>query len=124
MARVVVVEDDPSLRDLVADVLESEGYDVATASDGQEGLELIRLERPAAIVTDLMMPRMEGWQMLDNCRGMDWCGEVPVVVMSATYDLPRTAEKLKDVGVKACVAKPFDLDALVALIERSVRHAA
>jgi DNA-binding NtrC family response regulator len=49
---------------------------------------------------------------------MDWCGEVPILVTSASHDLPRTTDKLRSLGVRTCLAKPFDVDGLLALVER------
>ncbi len=111
---VLVVEDDPALRDLVASTLEDEGYRVATAADGAEALEKVRADPPRAIVLDLMLPVMDGVAFLLACRADPRCREIPVVVTSARY---QGAAGLA-LGAAAFLAKPFDLDALVRTVAR------
>ena len=119
--RVLVVDDDDGVRTAVADVLELEGYEVITASNGVEALEQVRTARPDAVVLDLMMPVMDGWTFMEHCRREEVCAETPVLVMSAYRNLTETAPNL---GAKACIAKPFDLGVLLGAVERLVRRAA
>ena len=119
--RVLVVDDDDGVRTAVADVLELEGYEVITASNGVEALEQVRTARPDAVVLDLMMPVMDGWTFMEHCRREEVCAETPVLVMSAYRNLTETAPNL---GAKACIAKPFDLDVLLGAVERLVQRAA
>jgi CheY-like chemotaxis protein len=118
MTHILVVEDDDAIRGLVSEVLRDDGYQVREATNGAEALETVRETRPDLIVLDLMMPVMNGWTFLEECRRTDSCAEVPVVVTSASHDLPRTADRLREMGVRTCLAKPFDLDGLLALVER------
>ena len=113
-----MVEDDEGIRSAVAELLSMEGYAVATAANGKEALELARQVLPDAIVLDLMMPVMDGWGFLARCRSLPRCRDVPIVVMSAAYTLRTVAERLRDLEVRAVIAKPFDLDVLVALVHR------
>jgi DNA-binding response OmpR family regulator len=119
--RVLVVEDDHVIRSAVADALEDEGYAVETAANGAIALEIVRDAPPDAIVLDLMMPVMDGWQFLAACRGDRLCDGVPVVVTSAHG---RLAEVAPDLHVEACLAKPFDLDVLLGAIQRLVSRTA
>jgi CheY-like chemotaxis protein len=116
MPDILVVEDDDAIRALVAEILEDDGYRVREAANGLEALERLREKQPDLIVLDLMMPVMDGWTFVNECQR--WCGEVPILVTSASHDLARTAERLSGLGVRTCVAKPFELDALLALVER------
>jgi CheY-like chemotaxis protein len=118
MAQILVVEDDDAIRGLVSEVLREDGYQVREATNGADALEKLRLGRPDLIVLDLMMPVMDGWTFVEKCRDKDWCGDVPIIVTSASHDLPRTADKLRSLGVRTCLAKPFDVDGLLALVER------
>jgi two-component system, chemotaxis family, chemotaxis protein CheY len=118
MPQILVVEDDDAIRGLVSDVLRDDGYDVREAANGLEGLAQLHAERPDLIVLDLMMPIMDGWTFVEQCRRKPDCGDVPIVVTSASHDLPRTAERLRSYGVRTCLAKPFDVDGLLALVER------
>jgi CheY-like chemotaxis protein len=112
------IEDDEAIRGLVSDVLRDDGYHVREASNGVEALEQLRAGRPDLIVLDLMMPVMDGWAFVEECRLNKYCNDVPIIVTSASHDLPRTAERLRDFGVRTCLAKPFDVDGLLALVER------
>ena len=116
--RILVVDDDPSIRSLVAEVLEDEGYEVQLAGNGAEALSVLQQSLPHAIVTDLMMPVMDGWELVETCQRMQRVARVPIVVMSAAHGLTESAEKL---GVRACLAKPFDLEVLVGAMDRLLR---
>ena len=115
---VLVVEDDEAIRMLIADALEFEGYDVVTATNGADALAKLVTVRPDAIVLDLMMPVMDGWAFLSARREHPEYSRIPVLVVSASHDLTATAPQL---GVRACLAKPFNLDVLLAVVERLIR---
>ena len=119
--RVLVVDDDDGIRLTVADALQDEGYQVMTATNGQEALQQVESGPPDAIVLDLMMPIMDGWGFLEACRRRELCQGIPVLVMSAYRRLTETAPDLK---VRACIAKPFELDVLLGAVERLLQHAA
>ena len=118
MPQILVVEDDDAIRGLVSEVLRDDGYQVSEASNGAEALERLRDQRPDLIVLDLMMPVMDGWTFVEKCRSHADCEDVPIVVTSASHDLPLTAERLRTFGVRTCLAKPFDVEGLLALVER------
>jgi CheY-like chemotaxis protein len=118
LKRVLVADDDDGIRMAVADALAFEGYEVITATNGAEALEQVRSARPDAIVLDLMMPVMDGWQFMEACRNEKVCERTPVLVMSAYRHLGTTAPSL---AANACIAKPFDLDVLLGAVERLVR---
>jgi two-component system chemotaxis response regulator CheY len=116
--RVLVVDDDPDIRELLVSVLTDDGYEAASAGDGREALATLERWPADLVVLDLMMPVMDGWTFVQECRRARWCAEVPIVVTSASHDLPRTADQLRALGVRTCLAKPFDVDGLLALVER------
>jgi CheY-like chemotaxis protein len=116
---VLVVDDEPSIRDALADALDFEGYTVLTASNGAEALERVRTCQPAAVLLDMMMPVMNGWDFLQACQNEDLCAGTPIVVMSAYQ---RLVEESSSLGASACIAKPFDLDVLLGAIDRLVRR--
>jgi CheY-like chemotaxis protein len=117
--RILVVEDEDTIRATIAEALEFEGYTVDSAENGAIALERVRQARPDAIVLDLMMPIMDGWSFLRACREQLLCAEVPVLVTSAYRNLVADAPEL---GVQACLAKPFDLEVLLGAVERLVRR--
>ncbi len=111
--RILVVDDEPLVRETVGDLLEDEGYIVDLASDGAEAIARVLEHRPDAILLDLMMPGMNGRQFLDALRGLGH-GDVPVVVMTAVQGLAQGGQ-LADV-----IEKPFDLDDLLNKIALAV----
>jgi DNA-binding response OmpR family regulator len=112
-AYVLVVDDDPAIRGLVADALRAEGYSVDLAAHGREALEAIRARRPATVVLDLMMPVMDGFTFIEACRNEQLCDNVPIVVISAVNE---ALERIQAVPVRAYMAKPFDLNDLIRTV--------
>jgi DNA-binding response OmpR family regulator len=110
---VLVVDDDPAIRGLVADALRDEGYTVDLAAHGREALEAMRARRPSTVVLDLMMPIMDGFTFMEACHHEQLCDNVPIVVISAVHD---ALARIKEVPIHACIAKPFDLDELIRTV--------
>jgi CheY-like chemotaxis protein len=106
---VLVVEDEPTIRAMLDEVLRSAGYQVTTANNGQTVIALLDGVTPDVIVLDLMMPVMDGFafraRQLLNIR----LATIPVIVLSATYDVDSAAQTLQP---HVCVSKPFDADVL------------
>ena len=113
---VVVVEDDADIRDMLHFALDSGGWDVADASDGQEALDKLRGGlRPCLILLDLTMPRMNGQQFLDALRADAALGHAAVVVLSGDGNVSQKAAALQTDGY---LRKPVDLDTLYATVRR------
>jgi CheY-like chemotaxis protein len=115
MPRILVVDDDPSIRALVAEFLEALGYAVDTARNGAEALAKVRDDGFAAIVLDLMMPVMSGWEFLDACGAELLAEHIPVAVATASYAPSAVASRP---AVSAVLSKPFDLDVLEAIVQQ------
>lgn len=112
---VLVVEDDADLRGLVAlSIEEVSGLQVKAAGDGLQALEQLDGDAPAVVVTDLMMPRMDGGQLLERLRGQH--PALPVVAMSAVESRARAMS----LGFDAFLVKPFELEELCAVLARWV----
>lgn len=112
---VLVVDDDPAIRGLVAEALRSEGYTVDLAAHGREALDAMRARKPATVILDLMMPIMDGFSFMDACQREALCPDVPIVVISAARD---ALKNLREQPVDAWIQKPFDLDHLVQTVAR------
>ena len=106
---VLVVDDEPNIRSFVRMVLEYEGYNVETASDGCEALTKARDCAPHAILLDVLMPELDGVGFLREWGATPARGDVPILLMSAV-DTPIHAEAL---GAHGVLLKPFDLDVLL-----------
>jgi CheY-like chemotaxis protein len=111
--RVLVVDDDPDIRELLFTALEDDGFEVVPAANGHEALAAIKTFRPDVIVLDLMMPVMDGWQFARELRARD--EDIPLVLLSAARDLRAHQKTLAAVDV---IEKPFDLSELLPKIHR------
>jgi two-component system, chemotaxis family, chemotaxis protein CheY len=108
-----VVEDDPTIRDLVAEALRDEGYPVVTASNGAEAVEVVEHERPSLVLLDMRMPVLDGWGFAQVMRERGV--RLPIVVMTAAEHAQYWCD---EVGGDACLPKPFSIDALYDAVER------
>jgi len=118
--RILVIDDESGVRQLLAELLAGEGYVVSEAPDGVRGLESLRDVSPDLIILDLMMPVVSGWAFAEEFHRLDMYGDVPIIAMSAMFDLNSAAATLDALGVRAYVAKPFDVEALLALVAQLV----
>jgi len=111
---VLVVEDDPAMRELVEVILVGAGYAVRTAADGQAALERVAQELPGVILLDMKMPRMNGWDFARAFR--DRYGRLtPIVVLTAA---PDAGQRAREVQAEGYLGKPFELDDLLRTVER------
>jgi len=115
---ILVVEDDMDASQVVCDVLGDHGFMVRTATDGREAFEALQHGlRPALVLLDMMLPRMDGWQLMAAIKRDPELASLPVVLFSAHADVARAAEEL---GAAGYIEKPLGVDALLSAI---VRHA-
>jgi CheY-like chemotaxis protein len=109
--KVLVVEDDDDIRECLADVLAEEGYAVETAQNGREALERLQRFRPCVILLDLMMPVMDGWELLAELRNDgDW-STLPVVAVSAANEAKAPE------GVRQYLRKPVPINILLHAVK-------
>jgi len=108
---ILTVDDDPGLRRYVRASLESEGYAVREAGSAKEGLAALEEESPDLILLDVMMPKIDGWEMLRLVQERHGVGAIPVIMFSGRVD-EAAAEAVRR-GAKAFVGKPFDPEQLV-----------
>lgn len=117
MAKVLVIDDEPDVLMLCRVNLEHAGHDVLVAESGEAGLELARNERPDLIVLDLMMPNMDGFEVLEELAGAAVTRDVPVLILTART---RMDDKVRGwrAGADAYLTKPFTPATLVDDVER------
>ena len=115
MTRILLVEDDVHTRRVLKAVLESEGFEVAEAEDGLSGVAAVEACNPACILTDNMMPRLDGLGMLAELKTRG--STTPAIMVSAAHELP-PVEELRALGVVETVSKPFAFDHLVRVVRR------
>jgi DNA-binding response OmpR family regulator len=115
--RVLVVDDEPMVRETLGQVLSDEGYVVDLAVDGESALERVHAARPDAILLDLMMPGMNGRQFLQALRDIPAFESVPVLIMTAVHGLN---VNLQTLGASEVVEKPFNVDELLNKVALAV----
>lgn len=113
--RVLVVDDEEDVEQFVSMILENAGYEVQCAGDGEQALRKIETQRPDLVVLDLMMPKVNGWEVLERLHS---AGAPPpvVVILSALDDHERARRN----GAVASVGKPFDVGQLLATCARAL----
>lgn len=113
-ASILLVEDDPDIRDTMSELLEMEGYQLVTSANGRDALaQLQRMQRPCLILLDVMMPIMDGYAFMKGMRADGQLADIPVVVTSASHKPPE--------GACAYVPKPIDVDELLAVVKTYCR---
>jgi CheY-like chemotaxis protein len=115
---LLVVEDIPDILNLLEATLQFKGYRVVTARNGEEALEAIQKERPALIITDILMPKVDGFNLVHRLRINPETRTIPVVFLSATYVAPEDKLFAQSIGVNRFIEKPVDLVKFLPIIER------
>lgn len=120
MARILVVEDEIDLNRIICRRLRDKGYEVVSAENGVDALEKIESTRFDMILTDIMMPKMDGFELADSIRLTD--SNIPIIFMTAKDD---KASKILgySIGVDDYIVKPFDMDILIMKIAAILRRA-
>ena len=113
---LLVVEDIPDILNLLDATLKFKGYRVVTALNGEEALKVIQKERPAMIITDILMPRMDGFSLVHRLRINPETRDIPVVFLSATYVAPEDKDFALSIGVPRFIEKPVDMEWFVPAI--------
>lgn len=120
-ARILLVDDEPGIRTAVQAYLKDEGFDVTTAIDGEDGLQKATQIMPDVVITDVMMPRCDGYELLKKLRSDERLGGTPVIFLTAKgMTLDRTQGY--EAGVDDYISKPFNPDELVARVKNVVRR--
>jgi len=118
--KILVVDDEIQLIELVQTRLEANGYEVITANDGEEGLEKAKSEKPDLIILDVMMPKMDGYKVCSLLKNDEQYKNIPIILFTG-----KAQEDFEDVGKKAgadaFITKPFDPPELLAKIEELLK---
>ncbi len=120
--RLLLIDDDPNLILLVKDYLEFRGYEVITAENGREALEVLEQETPDMIICDVMMPEMDGYSLVSAIRQDPKTSWIPVLFLSAKGQSQDRVKGL-NIGADVYMVKPFEPEELVAQVESSLKQA-
>lgn len=116
--QILVIDDDKAITELMSMLLKTHGFDVITSNSGTEGVQLARTKTPNAILLDLMMPDLDGWQV---CKSIRAFSNAPILVLSAIND-PRMVASVLDSGADDFLVKPVPSSVLVAHVRKMVRR--
>src|SRR5687767_6485468 len=111
---ILVVDDLPDMAESTAELLTLWGYDATACTSGAMALTCARIRRPAAVLLDLVMPRMDGFEFARAFRALKGCGAVPLIALSG-YSVPAGSARAREAEIGHYLPKPIDLDQLKAL---------
>jgi two-component system cell cycle response regulator DivK len=115
--RVLLVEDDPQNLYLIEFLLREAGFDVVVARDGEEALDMIVSTRPDLVITDISMPKLDGYELARRIKDSPETGSIPVIAVTA-YSMKGDSEKIMQVGCDGYIPKPIDADTFVETVRR------
>lgn len=115
--RILCIEDEAEMIDLIRLILGRRGYEVLGANGGREGIEMIRTEKPDLVLLDLMMPDMDGWEVYQQMKADESTRNIPVIVVTAKAQSIDRVLGLHIAKVDDYIAKPFNPQELIASIE-------
>jgi two-component system KDP operon response regulator KdpE len=118
LSRILVVEDDPAMLKFLRANLKARGYDITTAQDGAEALELVEMNLPDLLLLDINLPKIDGFEV---CRQLRQWLHIPIIVVSARGD-ERDKVTCLDLGADDYITKPFGIDELLARIRAALRR--
>jgi CheY-like chemotaxis protein len=119
--RLLVVDDDPQVVDLVRQLLDDQSYEIKSASDGEEALEEIARQRPDVVLLDLLMPRMDGFGVIEALRHDPRYRDIPVVVLTAKALTPEEKTSLQQHVLKIVQKRGLERDALIQDLRTALR---
>lgn len=116
MKKILIVEDDLMIRDVLSRLLVIEGYEVITANDGLQGVQRARTNRPDLIIMDMGLPQLNGWQATHRIRSMPATQTIPIIALTA-YAMKEDRTKCLNVGCDEYEPKPVDFERLAAKVK-------
>lgn len=120
---VLIVDDETANREVFAETLQFFGAHVMTAANGLEALDLIRQHVPTIILTDLAMPKMDGWELLRALRADPALQHIPIMVITAAYTLPGDRERVLAAGFDGYLMKPVEIATFADTLRETIRKA-
>jgi signal transduction histidine kinase/CheY-like chemotaxis protein len=120
VGKILVAEDDPEARELLLLLLQGGDYSLLEAADGMEALDLLRTEQPDLLITDIVMPRMDGYELVRRLREDDRTAHTSVIFCSASYHEREVREMARSLGVQSTLAKPFDHETVRTIVDATL----
>jgi len=122
MARIMIVDDEPDIREIVRLYLESAGHTVIPAKNGLECLKLVKKERPDLILMDIRMPKLDGWTTIKKLQELDFARDIPIVVLTVERLTPLRVVRKEIENLTAYVEKPFTKSKLMETVGKVLKR--
>ena len=119
--KILVIDDDEIMLEIIAQNLNTSGFKVSTARSGQEGLSIAAKEKPDAIILDWMMPEMDGNEVLKALKKDNALKHIPVMMLTAKDEINNISESLT-IGAREYIVKPFDIENMVLRLRNMIRR--
>lgn len=119
--KILIVEDTKDALDNLKDLLSLEGYEISTAMNGMDAIHKLDLYKPDLIITDLRMPRMDGFELIENLKRSDELKSIPVIIFSANAT-PENERKSMQIGAAQFLKKPSPIDFILSSIHGILSH--
>jgi two-component system cell cycle response regulator len=114
---ILIIEDTLDTLELLQTIFEGEGYDVKTATTGEYALEILDKEQIHVVILDIMLPRIDGFEVLRRMKSNPKTRKIPIVALTA-YNVPKIVQRCQDAGVDDTILKPFESTDLVARVNK------
>lgn len=119
--RILVVDDERDIVEIIRELLEGEGYSTLAAYDGQQALELLGGKPVHLIILDIKMPVIDGFGVIKTLRAVPSLARIPIVVLTATQMIQDILDRLKAFGIQICLSKPFEPKDLLNAVTRALK---
>ena len=119
---ILVVEDVPNVLELLEVTLRFKGYPVITARNGQEALDVLKKEKPALVITDILMPKLDGYAFVYQMRTNPATNDIPVIFLSATYVTPEDRNFAMGLGAARFIEKPIDTEEFLLTVAELLKE--
>lgn len=119
-APILIVEDLKHVREMLEITLGFRGYEVVTATNGEEALKVLLTVKPRLVITDILMPNMDGFSLVHQIRRMPNLSEVPIIFLSATYTKAEDYDFAEKLGADKFLKKPYNVDDLLAAVDTAL----
>lgn len=122
MAHILIVDDEPHIVELERAILEVEGFDITSAGDGEEAIEVLKKIKPDLVILDMMMPGMSGREVAEKIKSNPKTKELKIIFVTVAKFSEVGQQSLKEMGVIDYITKPFDNDDFISRINNAIKN--
>ncbi len=120
--KILIIDDDAASRDVLREIFIQEGYDAVTAVDGEDGLRAILSEKPSLVITDVLMPGMDGFQLVRTIRKIEALKDLPIIFYTGSYLDQKDQDLAVEIGVNRYLTKPLEPDRIISAVDEVLKE--